>query len=145
MSLSLVALFSGSVAINDYRDVTEDAINAPDRPLVKRSLPHEAGLFVGLGLLLIGAIVAWQLGLTMLVFASTVAALSLAYTYALKDIPVLGNAIVALVSCGAFACWGVYKAVDVVFWQVAVALFWIRLGGELIKTAHDEPGDTQCQ
>lgn len=141
MCASLVALFSGSVAINDYFDIAEDRINAPDRPLVTEILPLRLGLSIGLILLAIGISAAALLSVNLALMALLVCLLSLAYSYRLKDVPFLGNLVVALVSAYSFACWAFYLPVPEVFWWVAIALTLVRLGGELLKTAHDEPGD----
>lgn len=142
MSACIVALFCASMAFNDYFDIAEDAINAPSRPLVNQALPRWAAMVLACLLFAISLVAAATLSSRLLLATSIAIALSMAYSLWLKDVPVLGNLSVALVSTFAFGCWGLYGPVPSHFWAICIALLSIRLGGEFLKTAQDRPGDS---
>lgn len=144
MMCSMAALFAGSVAINDFRDIAEDRLNAPHRPLVRNSFPRSAALAASVLLFLIGVVTASAVSVPMGLLAVSMTVLSLAYTFSLKDVPLVGNFVVAMVSTGALACWAAHVDVGPLFWTLAAALLFIRLGGELLKTAQDAVGDAQA-
>lgn len=145
MVLSMVALFTGSVALNDCRDLREDTVNAPFRPLVQGIISRRTAWLLGVALMLSGILFASVADPVLGALVGVMSFFSVAYSYVLKDVPLLGNFVVSLVSTSALACWAVVIQVGTLFWLLSAALFCIRFGGELLKTAQDLIGDQQAQ
>ncbi len=141
MILSMVGLFTGSVALNDCLDVREDQVNAPHRPLVQGIVSHRVAWSLGVALMLSGILFAWFADPVLGGLVVVLSFFSAAYSYVLKDVPLVGNFVVSLVSTSALACWAAYIEVGTLFWLLSAALLCIRFGGELLKTAQDCKGD----
>lgn len=74
-----LAIYHGNLAINDWNDREHDAKTRPSRPLPSRAIPPVAALGVGLGLVLLGAALAFRARFECGVWMSGVALCALAY------------------------------------------------------------------
>jgi geranylgeranylglycerol-phosphate geranylgeranyltransferase len=127
---------------NDYRDAAADAIAKPARPIPSGRLSRQAAgwLAVGLGL---GAIaIASALGPGLTAFAVATVVLSVGYSYLLKEIPLVGNASVGLLTgailvYGGLAAGAITPAVAVACAMAGLFIF----AQEIFYTVEDEAGD----
>ncbi|MGH0028756.1 MAG: UbiA family prenyltransferase [Myxococcota bacterium] len=144
LAASNALLFAASMIFNDWHDWAEDRINKPSRPIASGRVPREAARRLGLLVFALGVAAAWPAGATFVAAALCVTAASVAYTVGLKGVPGLGNLVVALVTTYALACWMLWVAPGPVYVALAVGCGLARLGGEILKTAEDRPGDRAC-
>lgn len=140
--LANACLFVAAVAFNDWTDVLEDSINKPERPIPSgRVPPKNALLFAGLAATLgvgLSVLVSWRLG----VGATGICLAGTAYSLRLKDVPVTGNMVVAVVSTYPLWSWVLVDGhLDATFLHLMLACFLFRSGAEILKTAEDYVGD----
>ena len=142
MVASTTSLFAASVTFNDLCNVREDQINSPQRPLAVGSARTDLAVIQSTLLFFLGSLFAAMVSLPCGLAAIAVTMLSIAYSLRLKGVPLLGNLVVACVSAYAIGCWLFAAPLsEQLVWGV-VLLGTIRLGGEIIKTAEDESGDS---
>ena len=128
-------------AFNDAHDAVSDQINRPDRPIPRGELTSaQAAAFawvcIGLALLL-----AWPFGAGSRLGTVAGAALALLYTTHLKGIPVVGHAVVAVLT-GMALGYGGLLAGDVAVILLPAAAFGLFFAArEMLKTIHDALGD----
>ena len=138
-------LFAASMALNDWCDTAEDAINKPSRPIPSgRLLPVEV---LGIAVLLFtaGILLAGQVQPRFGFAAVLVTLASAAYSLRLKQVPLAGNVLVALVTAYPFLCWLLADgAVPRSLLNLILAVFVFRLGAEILKVAEDCEGDGAC-
>lgn len=97
---AVVAIFIefGAFALNDYIDYKADKINRRiDRPLVKGEISRDAALLIGISSFIIAnitALITLPQSAFLIILIFTI--LSLAYDLILKNLPFLGNFIIAL-------------------------------------------------
>ncbi len=99
LALSLITpIFVGAsaFAINDYFDVEVDRRNRKARPLVSGELKPSDALAITAACIIIGVGAGILINIYCAVIAAAFAALSLLYSYRLKEMPLVGNAYVAL-------------------------------------------------
>ncbi len=150
---ALVSVFLefGAFSLNDYIDIKADRINRrTDRPLVTGEISPKAALFIGLFSFLIANLVALfylPIQAFYIVFLFTI--LSLAYDFILKNMPLIGNIIIALTMAvpfffGAFI-FSIEANLSSAQFQPALCLsaiaFFVGLGREIIKDIEDMKGD----
>jgi len=138
--IGLLVTASGNI-INDYYDIDADRINRPSRVLPSELvLPTTAVLFY----LLFNAaalILSLFLGLELFVIVFITVMLLFLYSYKLKNIPLVGNAVIAFLTGLAFIFGSVI--VGNIFCGIIPALFafMINFMRELIKDIEDIDGD----
>ncbi len=145
VSLSNVCLFMGAMAFNDSRDVAEDTVNKPRRPVPSGRISAQHALWFAIACFAAGIAFAATVNVLLAVAAAMICLLSAAYTLALKRIPFLGNILVSAVSVYPLYCWIIGQLpLGQAFFFVVAAGFLIRVGAELIKTAEDCVGDDKA-
>lgn len=142
----LLVIASGNV-VNDYRDAEADAIAKPERPIPSGRIarPVAGGLAVGLAVaaLLVASTLAWPL----IVVAAVTVGLSVAYSYRLKNVPLVGNATVGAL-CAAILAYGGYAAAATMSAAVVAATamtFLFVFAQEVFYTVEDEDGDRRSR
>jgi geranylgeranylglycerol-phosphate geranylgeranyltransferase len=129
-------------ATNDYRDAAADAIAKPLRPIPSGRLSRSSAGWVAVALGVASIAIASTLGSNLMVFALVTVIMAVAYSYVLKEIPLVGNASVgllcgAILVFGALAAGGVTPAVVVSCTLTGLFVF----AQEVFYTVEDEPGD----
>lgn len=127
---------------NDYRDAAADAIAKPSRPIPSGRISRSVAGWMAVALGLSSVAIAVALGLALAVFAVGTLVLSVAYSFVLKEIPLLGNASVGLLSgailvYGGLAAGAVTPAVVVACVMTGLYVF----AQEILYTVEDELGD----
>jgi geranylgeranylglycerol-phosphate geranylgeranyltransferase len=137
----LLVIACGNVA-NDYRDAAADAIAKPERPIPSGRISKAAAARLAVGLGVASVVLAFTLGVALMFFALCTVVVGVAYSYLLKEIPLVGNASVGLL-CGAILVFGGLAAGAL---TPAVAVAGVMTGlfvfaQEIFYTVEDEPGD----
>lgn len=99
LALSMVTpvfISMGAFALNDYFDVEADIINKMHRPLVVGAMSKGEALAVAIMSLIVGIAASLFINALALVVAIVFAVISIAYSYRIKDTPLLGNVFIAL-------------------------------------------------
>ncbi len=138
---------AGAFALNDYFDAESDRINKKKTPIVKGEISEWEAKWLGIALLLMGVLVAVPLGTNALNIAFLFASLSILYDWKLKDVALLGNAIIAASMAIVFiftdvALSGTISALTMV---VVATSFLFGLAREIQKTVQDVEGDVKAR
>ena len=142
VAISNALLSAGSMMINDWHDVAEDAVNRPDRPIPSGAVPRPRALAMGVGALAAGCAVATVAGWRFAAAAVVITGLSGLYTSRLKAIPLLGNGVIGLLSAYPLWCWYALDGHEGrVYLGAAAAFFVAGVGREMVRTAGDAAGD----
>ena len=128
--------------VNDYRDADADAVAILARPIPSGRVSRRAAGWIAIALGLGATLIAATLGPALGVFALFAVGLSVAYSYVLKEIPLVGNLSVGVL-CGAILVYGALAAGSV---TLAVALSCAMtclfvFAQEIFYTVEDAPGD----
>ncbi|MHB1830243.1 MAG: UbiA family prenyltransferase [Candidatus Micrarchaeaceae archaeon] len=140
-----VFLSMSAFAINDYFDVDVDRANGRDRPLVKGSLNSDTALFVAVGSMLIGIASSLFINTYCILIAIIFGTLSILYSYKLKEMPLIGNAYVALAMAIPFI-FGDYVVSSQIATSIIIVFFLVFLSGlarEIDGTVRDYKGDSR--
>jgi 4-hydroxybenzoate polyprenyltransferase len=89
--LSTTGLYGGGVVFNDVFDADLDAIERPERPIPSGRSSRQAGVLLGIGLLIIGMIAAAQVSLVSGVIAGAIAGAALLYDAFTKHHALMGS------------------------------------------------------
>lgn len=138
--VAAIVAASGNV-INDMFDIEIDKIAHPDRPLASGKLKIiEAKIFY-MVLITISISISLILNIQLLLISLFALILLYFYSFILKNIPLLGNVVIALLTALAFLFGGI--AVDNISGAIipAILAFLINLIRELVKDAEDYEGD----
>ncbi|MEM3408427.1 MAG: UbiA family prenyltransferase [Candidatus Micrarchaeia archaeon] len=150
-ALAAMFLEFGAFALNDYIDLKADRINGRiDRPLVTGEISPSMALLIGFFSFIFANLISFiylPIQAFYIIFLFTM--LSLLYDFILKNLPLIGNIIIALTMAvpfffGAFIL-AVEKNIPVVQFQPVLCLsaiaFFVGLGREIIKDIEDMKGD----
>jgi len=144
----LVPIFSemGSFALNDYLDIEADKANKMmERPLVKGTISAGFALWFSVACLVISVALALFINLPAFLIALVFNLLAVAYNYRLKDLPLVGNAYIALTMAipFLFGNYVVSGTLSPIILVLAVLGFVAGLAREVIKSVQDMEGDAQ--
>ncbi len=145
-ALSTMLVCAAGNAMNDLLDIRSDRMNHPERVLVTGALSKQFAKALASGSAAAALVLAVFVNIDMLV-ATAVAMLLLAtYNLGLKNLPVAGNVVVAILGGMTFLVGGM--AVDpILVWVLpgplipAVFAVFFHLVREIVKDAHDMEGD----
>ena len=127
--------------INDTFDVATDRINKPHRAIVSGRASVAQGRFAAALLGIIGLVLSALVGFVPFAIAAAAVALMYSYSARCKGVPLLGNAVVGLVTGLAFP-FGCAAAGDLASGIIpGIFAFLFSMGRELIKDAEDIEGD----
>ena len=132
--------------VNDLRDIETDRIVHPDRVLVRGSLSIRLARNLAITLNVAAVIMAAAVSWVLTAMAVATIGLLLAYNYYLKQVPLAGNATVALLSGMTFVTGGV-AADPVLAFRLPGPLipmafaFFFHLVREIVKDVQDIEGD----
>lgn len=142
LAASNALLAAASTALNDWHDAAADAINRPDRPIPSGRISSDRAILLSLawfGMALGAAALALP---ALALQALVIVGLSAWYTFRLKGVPFVGNAVAALVWAYPLWCWMAVSAdVPPAYVAVTAAFVMTGIGQELLNTAVDARGD----
>ncbi|RLE94941.1 MAG: hypothetical protein DRN04_01485 [Thermoprotei archaeon] len=142
----------GLFALNDYFNIEEDKINAPDRPLVRGDISPKAALTLGIAALLIGytaALLAILEGrMLSIVLITLIIIIGVLYDARIKTLGLIGNLIVSFSTASTFI-YGALLAKSIVdinmaTWIIFITAFLSCLGREILKGVRDYLGDKKA-
>jgi 4-hydroxybenzoate polyprenyltransferase len=140
-----------SFALNDYLDIETDRHNMrKDRPLAAGKLNPKIALWTAAVGYIFGIISAWLINFYAGLIATIFAILSIAYNYKLKDLPVVGNAYIALSMAIAFPFGSVSIGVPItklpsIILLLSIGAFLAGMSRELFKSVQDMHGDKKAR
>lgn len=142
---TMLTCAAGNV-MNDLLDIRADRMNHPERVLVTGELSKQYAKYLAAGCAAAALVLAAFVNLDMVVATVVAMALLSAYNLGLKNLPVAGNVVVAILGGLTFLVGGM--AVDpVLAWVLpgpiipAVFAVFFHLVREIVKDAHDMEGD----
>src|SRR5690606_29892373 len=141
---AIAAAFTAAAGniINDYFDIEIDKINKPGRPLAAGYISKKSAL-IFYGLLNAAALfAAIQLNFDVFLITVSTQVLLFFYSYKLKNIPLAGNLVVALLTGLVFIFGGAAAGNVSKLIIPALFAFLINLIREIIKDAEDVKGDS---
>ncbi|MCX6772203.1 MAG: UbiA family prenyltransferase [Candidatus Micrarchaeota archaeon] len=133
-----------SFSLNDWFDVKTDKENKrTDRPLVSGEILPDAALAYSATFYLLAMFFAYMLPSSAFIVAIIFAALSIAYNWKLKDLPLVGNLFIGLSMAIPFIFGNmvVQKLLLPEVLAIAAVAFVAGLGREIIKSTEDVEGD----
>ena len=137
----LICMTSASFAIDDYRDVRQDRINHPERPLPSGLLLPQQAWWSAAGLFVAAIVAAIPLGLYPFILVAVSTILLWNYSHVLTYSGILGNVIVAS-SVSALIFLGSLVAGRPLSMLYPICfLFCYILAKEIIWDIHDAEGD----
>ncbi len=145
---STILIAAAGYIINDYYDIKIDTINKPGRIVISKYLRRRAALAINFGLNLLALSLAWMLSIGVFLVTFISGFLLWWYSNQLKRLPLVGNAMIALLTALSVLVMAVYYPQNqdllVIF---AIFAFFITLVRELVKDMEDVQGDAHfgCQ
>jgi len=143
---SFAAAFIAASAnvINDYFDIEIDKINRPERALASGDMSKRTALILYSLLLLCGIALSFLVNSYAVFVLLGSIVLTYYYSFKLKQIPLLGNTVVALLTGTAFLFGGIaMKKVSPIIFPMVFA-FTINLMREVVKDMEDAEGDSRA-
>ena len=137
----LICMTSASFAINDYRDVNQDQINHPERPLPSGLLSPQQAWCSAVGLFTGALLVAIPLGLYPFILVAVSTILLWNYSHILTYSGILGNAIVAANVAALIFLGSLVAGRPLSMLYPICFLFCYILAKEIIWDIHDAEGD----
>jgi geranylgeranylglycerol-phosphate geranylgeranyltransferase len=137
------ALASGNI-INDINDVEIDKINKPFRPLASGKIKQREAYFLYILFVFVSIVLSFFLNEVALVIVLFSILLLFIYSKYLKQIPLLGNITVALLTGLVFIFGGVVVGNPIAAIVPAVFAFLINLIREIVKDMEDVEGDNKA-
>ena len=142
-----VFISMGAFAINDYFDIETDRINRKKNPLLKGSLKPVDALYITAVSMIIGIAASAMINTYCFAIAVIFAALSILYSYRMKNMLLLGNAYIA-VSMAIVFIFGAYVVSSIIKPAVLLIIAMIFLSGlarEINGTVRDMEGDVKAR
>ena len=148
-ALAAFLVCAGGNTINDLVDIEADRINRPDRVLVKGRLSKKYVRNLAIVLNAMAIVMAISVSLWLTTIAVTTIGLLLVYNLRLKKVPLLGNALVALLAALTFITGGIAVDPALTFRLpgpliAAAFAFLFHLVREIVKDVQDIEGDRKA-
>lgn len=145
-----VPIFSemGSFSLNDYLDVESDRINKKtDRPLVAGTIKPQFAFNFACFAVIVSIALSFFINFNAFLIAVVFNLLAIAYNYKLKDLPLVGNAYIALSMAipFIFGNFVVSNELDVLAVLIALLGFLSGLAREIVKSVQDMEGDKKAR
>ncbi len=146
----LVPVFSemGSFALNDYFDIETDKLNGKkDRPLVKGTISPGFALRFSFFCFFISSVFAYFVNGFAFIIAFAFNLAAVAYNWRLKDLPLVGNAYIALTMAipFLFGDFVVSESLSSLAIVLAALGFVAGLAREIVKSVQDVEGDSRAR
>ncbi len=140
-----MSITAGANVINDMCDLEIDRINKPRRILPAGRMSLRAAHWYTIILLACGVIFSIFVGVLAATIAASSTFLVTIYSLRLKRLPLIGNAIVSLVTAFAFIFGALTACAETLQWQAglfpALFAFLMHFGREVVKDLEDQIGD----
>jgi geranylgeranylglycerol-phosphate geranylgeranyltransferase len=145
-SMAAFLICAGGNAMNDLVDIEVDRTNHPQRVLVKERLTLKYARNLAVGLNAAALVMALAISFDVLVIGLVTVGLLAAYNLKLKRIPLVGNAVVAMLAGMTFITGGLAVDPALAFRLpgppvAAVFAFFFHLVREIVKDVQDMEGD----
>lgn len=146
-ALAAMCIGAGGNVINDIADLQIDRINRPDRPIPKGEVSTLQARVVWVGLSLAGLLLALWISAAHGILATICILLLFIYSKWFKQLPLIGNVIVALLTAlallfGGLVEWTTLRAIPLAL-SMGMAFAGITtLAREIVKDVEDLPGDS---
>jgi geranylgeranylglycerol-phosphate geranylgeranyltransferase len=147
-----VPIFSemGSFALNDYVDKESDKLNKKfDRPLVSGDISPSFAFYFSWFALALSVLLSYLINIYAFAVVLIFNLLAIAYNYKLKDLPLVGNAYIALTMAIPFIFGSVVVKnsldVSITISILAVLGFLSGFAREIIKSIQDMEGDKKAR
>ncbi len=143
IAIAVVLTFNSAAnALNDYFDYHVDKVNRPTRPLASGALPRQTGWLLALVLFVAGALTVFPLPPFARFIAMFIALpLMVLYTPLFKGLPLVGNAVVAVILGLAFLFAGAAFGHLELMWPPFGLAAGFTLLREVVKDVEDINGD----
>ncbi len=143
-ALSATLIAAAGNIINDYYDLEIDRINRPDRVLPQGIFSPKFSLHLYFDLTALGLLLAFQVSVEVVLIAFIAVVLLFLYSAYFKRKPLVGNAVVGMMTGLAF----VYGGIAVGNWKAAIIpavfAFMVNVIREIFKDIEDIPGDEKA-
>ncbi len=142
-----VFISMGAFAINDYFDIGADRANRRLRPLVRGDLKPMDAVYVTVASMAIGIAASALINVYCVAIAVFFAAVSLLYSYRLKELPMVGNAYVAFAMAipFIFGDYAVSSSANPAILVIFSMIFVSGLAREINGTMRDFAGDVKMR
>ncbi len=145
-SLVIMFMAGGGLALNDYRDIKRDELNAPHRPLVKGALEHRTGLRAGVILICLAVGLSTLLGTWALAYTCGLGVLVVFYSYApYRFLRWSKNLLTAVLGVSPFGMASVVSGTFGELGNVMVIAGLFILGREMLMDIKDKRGDGKAR
>lgn len=134
----------GSFALNDYLDVETDRLNRKkDRPLVKGTIAPGFAIWFSAACIALSTALAYFINTPAFIIALAFNALAVLYNWKLKDLPLAGNAYIALTMAipFVFGNYVISPTLSPLNLTLALLGFVAGLAREIVKSVQDMEGD----
>ena len=132
---------AGGNIINDIYDIETDKYSHPNRVLVKKYISKKEALALYLLIVFISILIAAYVSVILIIFVLAVTILLYIYSFRLKQLPLVGNITISLITGLAFIYGGLVAGNATGAFVPAVFAFFINLVRELVKDIQDIDGD----
>ncbi len=142
-----VFISMGAFAINDYFDIETDRANKKKNPLIRGSLKPKDALYITAVSMIIGVAASAFINFYCLAIAVIFAALSVLYSYRLKNMFLLGNLYIAasMAIVFIFGSYVVSGNLGAAILLIIAMIFASGLAREINGTVRDMRGDTKIR
>lgn len=142
LALSTMLIAAGGYVINDYYDIKIDYINKPQRVVAGRYFSRRIILILHVALTAGGLALGWLAGWQIAAVDLVAAGLLWLYSARLKQLPLLGNLAVALLTASAILLvYLLYRQSLMLISVYGAFAFFMALIREIIKDMEDMEGD----
>jgi len=141
VAVAAFLLLSAGNVLNDFCDVETDRINKPLRPIPSGQVKRRSALIFSFVLFIIGTGLGLFISWVAFVVALIVSILLVLYTIELRQLPMLGNIIIGLLTGLTFISGGIAVGTIGGAFIPAVFAFLFTAGREIIKDIQDVRGD----
>ncbi len=143
--MTVVFYNAGANALNDYIDLKTDQVNRPNRPLVTGDVNPKTALTLFILFAATGSVTAlWLPTLAAIIAIIITLPLMIYYNTTLKSLPLVGNAVIALILGLVFLFSGAALGNITPMIIPACLAFGLTFLRELIKDIEDIEGDTKA-
>jgi len=131
---------------NDIMDIKSDSVNHPARPLPSGALKKNSAFIFAVVTVITGVVLSGLVNLKCLLIAAVATILLIIYNHWLKNVPLLSNVVIALISGLTFIFAGFldskFNILEInLITSGAIIAFLFHLGREIVKDLQDTAGD----
>lgn len=144
VGLVLFCQFSATYVINDVFDITQDAVNHPDRALARGVVSRRMAFAAAMALFVASLVFAAGLGWAALAFTAANNVLFFAYSSLKRWHAITANFVASYFITATLLLGGIVGGAPSALVPVFLLLFAFVLGREIVCDVHDLPGDREA-